>query len=92
MRGFKLYGDVSAMKFELTVYRNSTTLCLLHRAHMPPAMSTAENATPMDDSPEASAYGKNNSRAIAFRAAHGITTIVDNLVQHDELKYCPAFM
>lgn len=52
---------------------------------MPPAMSTAEDVTPMDDS-------RYPSRNIAFRAAHGITSIVDNLVQHDQLKYCPAFM
>lgn len=51
---------------------------------MPPAMSTAEDVT-MDD-------GRYPSRNIAFRAAHGITSIVDNLVQHDQLKYCPAFM
>ncbi|KAF8533249.1 fungal-specific transcription factor domain-containing protein [Trichophaea hybrida] len=62
-----------------------TTLCLLHRAHMPPAMSTAESSTPMDE-------GNYTSRNIAFRAAHGITSIVDNLAQHDELKYCPAFI
>lgn len=52
---------------------------------MPPAMSTAENAAQMDDT-------HYSSRNIAFRAAHGITSIVDNLVQHDQLKYCPAFM
>jgi len=32
------------------------------------------------------------SRNIAFRAAHAISQIVDNLVEHDQLKYCPAFM
>jgi len=52
---------------------------------MPPAMSTVENTTPMDEE-------HYTSRNIAFRAAHGITSIVDNLAQHDQLKYCPAFM
>jgi len=64
----------------------STTLCLLHRAHMPPAISTGHD-------PEASINeGRCPSHNIAFRAAHGITSIVDNLVEHDQLKYCPAFM
>lgn len=61
-----------------------TTLCLLHRAHMPPAISTNSDQ-PVDEH-------QYPSRAIAFRAAHGITSIVDNLVQHDQLKYCPAFI
>jgi hypothetical protein len=73
---------VDVREMALTV--SSTTLCLLHRAHMPPAISTnADN--PQDDN-------HYPSRIIAFRAAHGITSIVDNLVQHDQLKYCPAFM
>lgn len=66
----------------LLTFMNSTTLCLLHRAHMPPAMSSTDQS--VDD--------HYPSRNIAFRAAHGITSIIDNLVEHDELKYCPAFM
>jgi hypothetical protein len=73
---------VDVLEMELTVA--STTLCLLHRAHMPPAMSTNTD-NPTDDN-------HYPSRIIAFRAAHGITSIVDNLVEHDQLKYCPAFM
>lgn len=65
----------------------STTLCLLHRAHMPPAISTSQGQ--QDPSINEDHYP---SRNIAFRAAHGITSIVDNLVEHDQLKYCPAFM
>jgi hypothetical protein len=60
-----------------------TTLCLLHRAHMPPA--TGRSATHNDDT----AYP---SRNIAFQAASMITSIVENLSAHDELRYCPAFI
>ncbi|POR36648.1 Cutinase transcription factor 1 alpha [Tolypocladium paradoxum] len=58
-----------------------TTLCLLHRAHMPPSGS---NRFP-DDSPYP-------SRNIAFQAAAMITSIVENLAAHYELRYCPAFI
>ncbi|KAL8401287.1 hypothetical protein RB596_008192 [Gaeumannomyces avenae] len=59
-----------------------TTLCLLHRAHMPP--SGYRNKFPED-----SAYP---SRNIAFQAAAMITSIIENLSAHDELRYCPAFI
>ena len=49
---------------------------------MPPA-STAPNGL------EDSSYP---SRNIAFRAASAITSIIDNLTEHDQLKYCPAFL
>ena len=58
-----------------------TTLCLLHRAHMPPSGSRSL--------PEESPYP---SRNIAFQAAAMITSIVENLSAHDELRYCPAFI
>ena len=58
-----------------------TTLCLLHRAHMPPGGSSRF--------PEEAAYP---SRNIAFQAASMITSIVENLSAHDELKYCPAYI
>ncbi|TQS39141.1 hypothetical protein Golomagni_00335 [Golovinomyces magnicellulatus] len=61
-----------------------TTLCLLHRAHMPPAS---------DNNIES--YEINNSypsRNIAFQAATMITSIIENLSSHDELRFCPAFM
>ncbi|KAF8441888.1 fungal-specific transcription factor domain-containing protein [Terfezia claveryi] len=61
-----------------------TTLCLLHRAHMPPSISSA-NGQPRTDE---NAYP---SRNIAFRAAAAITSIIDNLIEHDQLRYCPAF-
>jgi hypothetical protein len=63
-----------------------TTLCLLHRAHMPPATSQMNG---MRGYPEESAYP---SRDIAFQAAAMITSIIENLSAHDELQYCPAFV
>ncbi|KAL1844496.1 hypothetical protein VTK73DRAFT_2417 [Phialemonium thermophilum] len=59
-----------------------TTLCLLHRAHMPPSGSSRVAA-------EDSAYP---SRNIAFQAAAMITSIIENLSAHGELRYCPAFV
>jgi hypothetical protein len=58
-----------------------TTLCLLHRAHMPPGGSSRF--------PDPSPYP---SRNIAFQAAAMITSIVENLAAHDQLRYCPAFV
>ncbi|KAL2157487.1 hypothetical protein VTH06DRAFT_6038 [Thermothelomyces fergusii] len=58
-----------------------TTLCLLHRAHMPPSGSSRFG----DDS----AYP---SRNIAFQAAGMITSIIENLSARGELRYCPAFV
>lgn len=60
-----------------------TTLCLLHRAHMPPGGSSSSRF------PEESPYP---SRNIAFQAAAMITSIVENLAAHDQLRYCPAFI
>ncbi|EEP77823.1 cutinase transcription factor 1 alpha [Uncinocarpus reesii 1704] len=60
-----------------------TTLCLLHRAHMPPATGVHQPA------PDGLAYP---SRTIAFQAAAMITSIVENLQTHDQLRYTPAFM
>lgn len=62
----------------------STTLCLLHRAHMPPA-----TAKPHDYDNVDMAYP---SRTIAFQAAGMITSIMENLLAHDQVKYQPAFM
>jgi hypothetical protein len=61
-----------------------TTLCLLHRAHMPPASTSKSGTYPEDNS-----YP---SRNIAFQAAAMITSIIENLGAHDELRYCPAFI
>ncbi|QPH09948.1 Cutinase transcription factor 1 alpha [Epichloe festucae Fl1] len=58
-----------------------TALCLLHRAHMPPSGSRSFP----DDSPYP-------SRNIAFQAAAMITSIIENLAAHKELRYCPAFI
>lgn len=60
-----------------------TTLCLLHRAHMPPATS-GRGGTIEDNS-----YP---SRNIAFQAAAMITAIIEKLSAHEELRYCPAFI
>ena len=58
-----------------------TTLCLLHRAHMPP--------NGLQRLPNDSLYP---SRNIAFQAAAMITSIIENLAAHDQLRYCPAFV
>lgn len=71
--------------YELT--RCSTTLCLLHRAHMPPAGSG--DIHPSNGYPEETAYP---SRSIAYQAAGMITSIVEALQTHDQLRYTPAFM
>ncbi|KAF1960799.1 hypothetical protein CC80DRAFT_489046 [Byssothecium circinans] len=63
-----------------------TTLCLLHRAHMPPAGSPKTNAA---NGFEEHAYP---SRTIAYQAAAMITSIIENLRAHDELRYTPAFI
>lgn len=60
-----------------------TTLCLLHRAHMPPAAS-AQHHDQLDIS-----YP---SRNIAFQAAGMVTSIIENLLQHNQIRYTPAFM
>lgn len=61
-----------------------TTLCLLHRAHMPPATASANSYRT-----EEIAYP---SRTIAFQAAGMITSIVEKLQSHNELRYTPAFI
>ncbi|RKF54532.1 Cutinase transcription factor 1 alpha [Golovinomyces cichoracearum] len=61
-----------------------TTLCLLHRAHMPPASDNNIDSHEINNS-----YP---SRNIAFQAATMITSIIENLSSHDELRFCPAFM
>lgn len=64
-----------------------TTLCLLHRAHMPPAGSP--KTTNLDGFGEEHAYP---SRNIAYQAAAMITSIIENLRAHDEIRYTPAFI
>lgn len=66
--------------------RSSTTLCLLHRAHMPPAGSPDHK--PHNGYPEETAYP---SRTIAYQAAGMITSIIEALQSHDQLRYTPAF-
>ncbi|EED18285.1 C6 transcription factor Ctf1A, putative [Talaromyces stipitatus ATCC 10500] len=61
-----------------------TTLCLLHRAHMPPATASANSYRT-----EEIAYP---SRTIAFQAAGMITSIVEKLQSHNEIRYTPAFI
>lgn len=61
-----------------------TTLCLLHRAHMPPASASANSYRT-----EEIAYP---SRTIAFQAAGMITSIVEQLQSHNELRCTPAFI
>lgn len=66
----------------------STTLCLLHRAHMPPAGSSPE-MNRSNGFPEDMAYPSKN---IAYQAAGMITSIVEALTIHNELRFTPAFM
>lgn len=64
-----------------------TTLCLLHRAHMPPAGSAeSRQANGFFEEP---AYP---SRTIAYQAAGMITSIVEALQSHDQLRFTPAFI
>jgi hypothetical protein len=64
-----------------------TTLCLLHRAHMPPAGSPKANN--LDGFGTGDAYP---SRNIAYQAAAMITAIIENLRDHEEIRYTPAFI
>ncbi|KAI5366138.1 hypothetical protein Slin14017_G037780 [Septoria linicola] len=64
-----------------------TTLCLLHRAHMPPAGSP--ETRPQNGYPEETAYP---SRSIAYQAAAMITSIIEALQTHEQLRYAPAFI
>ncbi|CAK1364179.1 unnamed protein product [Cercospora beticola] len=64
-----------------------TTLCLLHRAHMPPAGSPGSR--PTNGYPEETAYP---SRTIAYQAAAMITSIIEALQNHEQLRYAPAFI
>ncbi|KXJ85835.1 cutinase transcription factor 1 alpha [Microdochium bolleyi] len=61
-----------------------TTLCLLHRAHMPPSSSN-----PTSRGFDEASYP---SRNIAFQAAGMVTSLIEHLSAHDQLRYCPAFI
>ncbi|THX16270.1 hypothetical protein D6D13_01926 [Aureobasidium pullulans] len=65
-----------------------TTLCLLHRAHMPPAGASPE-MNRSNSLPEELAYPSKN---IAYQAAGMITSIVEALTNHNELRFTPAFI
>ena len=75
------------LRFNLGLTYGSTTLCLLHRAHMPPA--TMEGNGQMNGYPTDAAYP---SRNIAFQAAGMITSIIEHLQESNELNYTPAFV
>ncbi|KAK6442498.1 Transcriptional activator of fatty acid utilization [Oleoguttula sp. CCFEE 5521] len=64
-----------------------TTLCLLHRAHIPPAGSEA--SARQNGFADETAYP---SRTIAYQAAAMITAIVETLTQHDQIQHTPAFI
>ncbi|KAK5010907.1 Transcriptional activator of fatty acid utilization, partial [Cryomyces antarcticus] len=53
---------------------------------MPPAGSPSKGLS--NGYPEETAYP---SRTIAYQAAAMITSIIENLQAHDELRYTPAF-
>ncbi|KAL9073768.1 MAG: hypothetical protein Q9157_004633 [Trypethelium eluteriae] len=61
--------------------------CPKEVAHLPPAGSPKTN--PARPYPEEGAYP---SRNIAYQAAGMITSIIENLQAHDELRYTPAFI
>ncbi|CAK7208491.1 Transcriptional activator of fatty acid utilization [Sporothrix bragantina] len=58
-----------------------TTLCLLHRAYMPPGSSRFGDDTAMYP-----------SRTIAFQAANNISAIIDYMTTSEQLRFCPAFI
>jgi hypothetical protein len=78
---------VTSSSLDFTTNSGSTTLCLLHRAHMPPAGSPKANH--LDGFGEEHAYP---SRNIAYQAAAMITSIIENLRAHDQIRYTPAFI
>lgn len=55
-----------------------TTICLLHRAHLPPA-------------PPSTIF-TSLARSPAFHSAHRLTSLIEYLVAHRELRYAPPFM
>ena len=65
----------------------STTLCLVHRTHMPPAW--LPESKDMHGESEVTAY---SSKVIAYQAAGMITSIIEVVQVHDQLRYTPAFM
>ncbi len=73
--------------YESMLTFRSTTLCLLHRAHMPPA--TTEINGQLNGYPNDAAYP---SRNIAFQAAGMITSIIEHLQESEELRFTPAFV
>ena len=55
-----------------------TTSCLLHRAHLPPVPSPPVSTS--------------LSRSPAFQSAHAITSVMESLIAHNELRYSPPNM
>ncbi|POS84143.1 hypothetical protein EPUL_001820, partial [Erysiphe pulchra] len=82
----EIYWETSRHHFWSALLHSNyyTTLCLLHRAHMPAASNS--NSESYDG------YNSYPSRNIAFQAAAIITSIIENLNSHDQLRFCPAFM
>ena len=58
-----------------------TTLCLLHRAYMPPGSSRFGDDVTMYP-----------SRTIAFQAANNISAIIEFMSNAEQLRFCPAFI
>jgi hypothetical protein len=55
-----------------------TTICLLHRAHLPPVPSLDASESLL--------------RSPAFQSANAITSVIESLISHGELRYSPPFM
>ena len=68
---------------ETILIGRSTTSCLLHRAHIPPH-TVEKNGPP-------GGHGNVQSREVAFQAVDMITSTIDNLREHNELRFAPAF-
>ncbi|KAI5282750.1 Transcriptional activator of fatty acid utilization [Ascosphaera aggregata] len=74
-----------------------TTLCLLHRAHMPPATMANAHGAGRGQSAHQGLFGPNGARiypskTIAFQAAAMVTSIISQLQVHDQLRFTPAFI
>ncbi|KAI5303802.1 Transcriptional activator of fatty acid utilization [Ascosphaera pollenicola] len=74
-----------------------TTLCLLHRAHMPPATMAYAQDEGRRPSTQAGFVGPGGTRVypsktIAFQAAAMVTSIINQLQIHDQLRFTPAFI
>lgn len=55
----------------------NTTVCLLHRAHLPPAPSRSQSVKLL--------------KSRAFESANAVTSIIESILYRDELRFVPPF-